>query len=139
MGLVWDPLAAKWREMYAALKEYKARFGDCNVPLRWKENPSLGVWVQEKRRALKKGKLSLEHISLLDEIAFVWDLLDARWLEMFDALQEFKTQFGSSDVPVEWKVNPKFGRWVHMQRHLRKQGKLSPERIKRLDELGFRW
>ena len=37
------------------------------------------------------------------------------------------------------KTDPILGRWVHTQRQERKRGKLSQERIGRLDQLGFTW
>lgn len=34
-----------WSQHYDELIEYKKRFGNCNVPLTFSENPSLGIWV----------------------------------------------------------------------------------------------
>jgi hypothetical protein len=43
-------------------------------------------------------------------------------------------------VPTRWKRNPQLGTWVTTLRHLKtKKGKLSEERRKRLDALGFGW
>lgn len=33
-----------WNERFEELKAYKQEFGDCNVPGRYKANPTLGRW-----------------------------------------------------------------------------------------------
>jgi predicted helicase len=40
----WDPQEAKWDNQFAALVQYKAQYGDCNVPASWSENPALASW-----------------------------------------------------------------------------------------------
>src|SRR4029077_2811031 len=41
LGFIWevDFLDALWESRFAELKHYKERFGDCNVPINWNENP----------------------------------------------------------------------------------------------------
>jgi hypothetical protein len=36
-----------WNQSFHELSEYKKRFGNCNVPLTFSENPSLGIWVSD--------------------------------------------------------------------------------------------
>ena len=40
-----DRLGVTWDERYGELRRYKDRFGDCNVPIAWSENPKLATWV----------------------------------------------------------------------------------------------
>lgn len=62
---------------YQELKEYKARNGDCNVPMR-KDQPRLGEWVGQQRKAYKlkkEGKQSAmtdERMEKLNKIGFTW-------------------------------------------------------------------
>jgi len=44
----------KWQSMFASLKEYKDKFGNCEVPYNYLENTSLGLWVQTQRRVFHK-------------------------------------------------------------------------------------
>ena len=44
-----------------------------------------------------------------------------------------------ADVPHAWPEDPYLAAWVRSQRHLRKQGRLAPDRFQRLDRLGFEW
>ncbi|KAL7516561.1 hypothetical protein ACHAWX_001563 [Stephanocyclus meneghinianus] len=39
-----------WHGRLTELKEYKEKFGDCNVPKGWGENPCLGDWVDKQRQ-----------------------------------------------------------------------------------------
>ena len=43
LGFIWDPHDVTWEIMFVELKHYKERFGDCNVPRGWAENPQLGT------------------------------------------------------------------------------------------------
>ena len=51
----------------------------------------------------------------------------------------FKKLYGHCNVMQNWVDNPKLGKWVSGQRQAKRQGQLSAEQIKRLQELGFRW
>ena len=139
LGFVMDPYAAYWEEMFAALVTFKAQHGHCNVPHRYAENPPLGSWVGAQRKDYKKDKLPNERIERLGELGFVWDHHAANWEEMFAALVTFKTQHGHCNVPRRYAENPPLGLWVGRQRQDHNSGKLSAQRIERLNALGFRW
>jgi hypothetical protein len=139
VGFVWDAKEEFWNEMLAALIEYKAAHGHCNVPTIWPHNPKLAVWVGNQRRLQKRGKLGEARINQMDEIGFTWDPYEAAWEEMFAALVEYKSTHADCKVPYNWPENPKLGKWVNKQRTTRNQQRLSVDRIRRLDELGFEW
>ncbi|NIN00078.1 MAG: hypothetical protein GTO24_19000, partial [candidate division Zixibacteria bacterium] len=84
-------------------------------------------------------RLSVERIRRLEELGFQWELIATAWEEMFSALLEYKKAHGDCNVPAKWSENPRLGRWVHKQRRDRKKSRLSTERIRRLDEVGFQW
>ena len=62
------------------LREYKNKFGHCNVPSKYAENRALGNWSSNLRTAysqIQRGrkpiiKLSSERIELLEKIGFKW-------------------------------------------------------------------
>jgi len=136
IGFVFDPWEDKWEEMFTALKDYKKKHGDCNVPRRWPENPQLGVWVNMQRR---ENRLSEDRKSRLEDIGFVRNLYVNRWEEMFAALKDYKKKHGNCNVPQSWPENPQLGVWVNTQRKVMKKGKLSTVRQKKLGALGFEW
>lgn len=128
-----------WESMYEILLEFKRNNGHCNVPDRWPENPQLGKWVGKQRTKRNRGLLSNVHIKRLDKIGFIWDLLTSNWEKMFEDLLDFKKQYGHCNIPSRWPENFKLSRWVFTQRVFWKNGKLSKDRIKRLEEAGFEW
>jgi hypothetical protein len=109
------------------------------VPAEYSENPELGTWVSTQRSARKTNRLPPESISRLDALGFEWDRFSAAWDERLTELQTFKDQHGHCNVPAVYSENPKLGSWVSVQRGTRRANNLSPDRISRLDALGFEW
>lgn len=68
----------KWMEMFERLKVFKQEHGNCNVPYNYKEDTSLGMWVQTQRRVYHKTtymygerkEMSEDRINLLKSIGF---------------------------------------------------------------------
>jgi len=70
--------SSSWMDRFMELKRYKDEHGDCDVPQKWKVNPSLGRWVDNQKTQHQKlydGKpthLTIERIQLLVSIGFIW-------------------------------------------------------------------
>jgi Fe2+ transport system protein FeoA len=137
LGFIWNQLEADWEEGFNYLKIYRDRVGHCRVPQRHKENGfSLGAWVSRQRQS--KNTLSLERRRRLDELGFVWDILEADWEEGFNYLKAYKESANHCDVPKDYKQNGfPLGLWVSEQRV--NKDRMSSERRRRLDEIGFVW
>ena len=138
LGLVWDMHELAWDKMFAALSDYRQKHGDCNVPQTWKDDPSLAIWCRVQRSLYKDNELSLVRIKRLEQIGFVWSVFAAAWEEMFAALTAYKQTHGDCNVPAGWKENPRLSNWCMSQRAACKNNTLSPERVQRLEQLGFR-
>jgi hypothetical protein len=139
LGFDWNPHTTVWETRFAELKRYKERFGDCNVPRQWTENPRLGTWVGTQRNLKKEGELDLERIKRLQDLGFEWDPLTAVWENMFAALQRYRERYGDCNAPARWPDNPRLSAWLDTQRTRQRVEKLSPARKARLDALGFEW
>ncbi|MDD5140399.1 MAG: Helicase associated domain protein [Verrucomicrobiales bacterium] len=139
IGFKWSPHASTWRTYYLALLDYRNRFGNCFVPLNWKENKKLARWVSSQRVDYGRNKLSSERIAMLEKIGFEWTGGVATWDERFAELCAYKERFGHTLVPVKWKENPLLGRWVSAQRYKGNQGKLNKDYEGRLNSIGFEW
>ena len=61
-----------WEKSYCELADYKNNFGQCNVPINYEANASLGAWVFSQRMAYKKGKLSEGRIEKLNKLGFLF-------------------------------------------------------------------
>jgi hypothetical protein len=141
IGFMWDPLATAWEKMFAALVVYRQTHGDCNVPIRWKGDPELGNWCRTQRSVFKRNALSQDRFKRLEQLGFVWDPFFAAWEEMFSELIAYKKAHGDCNVPKvgRGEDNAALGNWCSRQRFCYKSKQLAPDRITRMEQLGFVW
>ena len=137
----WDPNTEKWDTGFSVLKKFRIREGHCQVPHGFKEgNFSLGNWVMTQRILKEKGGLDIARVNRLDSVGFSWKPKTENWNKAFSALLKFKKREGHCLVPfVQKEGNIALGNWVMTQRMLRKNGKIDPVRLKRLNSIGFNW
>jgi len=133
----FESLFSSWDTNFGKLASFKERFGHCNVPKDWPENPKLGRWVRSQRRQKKSGNLTPERDRLLDEIGFF--SLSYAWGSYYALLIAFKAAHGHCHVPKDLPGNSKLSFWVSEQRSQKKSGKLTAEREQLLAALGFLW
>lgn len=143
-------LEGSWDLYIKALKQYKERMGDCDVPNKHVEvvdgvGVTLGRWCVNTRMVKKgkqRGTLTDERIKRLDEMGFIWDTLMYEWengLRHFD--KYVKEHDGDVLVPGDYIDIDGFhtGNWVSNKRSEFKNGKLERNRIFTLEEKGFVW
>jgi superfamily II DNA or RNA helicase len=137
LGFSWDPLAEEWETNFSALERFKQREGNARPgPKHQEDGVNLGLWVRTQRKA--KDRLSPERIARLDQLGFSWDPLTEDWETNFAALERFKQREGNARPSQKHKEDGlNLGLWVTNQRTVK--DRLSPERIARLDQLGFSW
>jgi hypothetical protein len=134
-----------WEPMFSQLERFKKREGHCNVPRSHTEDGmKLGTWVGNQRAYKKSGLLNPDRQKRLDEIGIEWfrhaEMAKLPWEQMFSLLERFKKCEGHCDVPPgETEDGINLRRWMVNQRQLKKNGKLDPDREKRLEEIGFEW
>jgi Helicase associated domain len=150
INFVWSLVESQWDERYEELKQYNKEHGTTMVPARYVGNYTLARWVETQRRqyALRKqnkaSKLTEEKIQLLNELDFVWDPLEVRWMEQYNKLVEYQRLNGQYEMPTNVS-DRSLRRWVLLQRqHYRKwktgdTSKLSARRKELLDQLGMDW
>jgi hypothetical protein len=134
----WNPVDdSGWEKTFAKLVEFKAREGHCNVPQRHVEGTiPLGKWVNFQR--VQRDSMPAERRQRLDAIGVVWNVRDDAWEKGFAALLAFKAREGHCNVPQRHiEQGFRLGTWVNSRRT--NKNKLSDERKKRLDEIGFVW
>ena len=67
------------------------------------------------------------------------------WLDMFRELCRYREKSGSCNVPKNCPINKKLGQWVRTQRLQYKKyekghpSQITPERLKMLSDIGFKW
>ena len=149
LGFEWDPLEAKYQQRLTALKQFVVREGHTRVPEKHKElingiEINLAAWILTRRRSREKGELSVERIAALDRLGFEWDPHEATFQQGLAALKQFVAREGHIVVfhsHIEWinGIKHRLGSWVIKCRAKYREGKLSAERIKALNQLNFEW
>ena len=149
IGFIWsfDNIKKQtWEERYRQLCAYRQKHGHCFVPVSCRENKVLGTWVASQRWIEAKGKLAAAKKKRLDALGFIWSrdtqdqmktIFDSQWEASFAKLKEYKLVHGTCQVSL--KIDPVLQRWTRWQRLLFYQGRLSAERIDRLNEIRFPW
>ena len=149
--------ADPWSIRYNQLRQYVVRNGNCKVPMIYKPNPPLGLWVKNQRQLYKNAKtgkgtkLSEERISKLNSIGFFWgknyadeshESFDAIFETNLSELKQHKETFGNFS-----KVHPnqELGIWITRLRaeyklFLKGQTSLiTLGHIQKLKQIGFSW
>ena len=153
---------SSWDNWIKELREYKARHGDVDVPLKYSHNQALGAFVNRQRtehRKLQQGlqtSLNEQRIASLNELGFKWAIRVGRtpWETRLNELKKFKEQHGHCNVPSTYPKNQPLAYWVFKQRgqfriyqkrdyvipgEKRQTCHMTPDRIRKLDEIGFEW
>jgi hypothetical protein len=140
IGFEWV-ISPTWVEMCALLQQFKKREGHCNVPQSHTEDEAnLGTWVTTQRQLKTKEQLDPDRKKRLEDIGFEWALLSAKWDEMYALLQQYKEREGHCNVPQSHTEDEgNLGKWVSLQRYVKRKERFDPDRQKQLEEIGFKW
>jgi len=143
IGMEWESVKNRtWMMYYGLAKEYYDQNGDLAVNLKYsKDGQNLGIWISSQRYAKKKGSLSDEQISLLEEIGMSWHQFSNKWEMGYGYALQYFEENNSCNAPAEY-VHPdgfKLGAWIATQRNKYKNGKLRKKQISRLEEIGIDW
>ena len=129
----------QWNARYRELEAFKAEHGHCSVP---QKLGTLGGWVNSQRTARNSGTLTEERVRKLDDIGFNWGTARGRrgtpmsWDDRLAELITYKTEHGHCNIPQSLGS---LGKWVDNQRHQKRKGKLSDERVRKLNDIEFQW
>jgi len=123
--------------MFGRLVAYKKEHGDCNVRQSWKEDRALGRWVSIQRRAKAQNKLSSQRRHRLESLGFVWNMAEEFWEKMYQELVAYKKRHGHCNMSRSDERNQSLASWVNNQRYLISMHRLLPDRLRRLNALGF--
>jgi hypothetical protein len=138
-----SPVAeARWQEMWLRLSAFATAHGHCNVPTLYDGGKALGAWCQRQRHHRRRGLLAASRVERLEGIGFSWDPMVEDWDEKLRLLERFKKEHGHCRVVpslVRTSDERALRKWIHRQRGLRREGKLAPERLTQLENLGLEW
>lgn len=126
-----------WNRGYEKLVEYKNNFGIVDVPKSLVFNGyKLGRWCLQQKIYYNKGELSQSRIDKLNSIGFVFDSLEEEWNRRYEQYKRYVSENKTLYVPKQTVYeNENLGSWILTQKHRFKMGKLSEERIKKLETI----
>lgn len=102
---------------------------------------AIGRWMEQQRKAFKAGSLKQERFMQLEQIGWISDIKEMQWKSMFELLQKYTEENGTSQVPQSVVYSGiSLGAWVATQRRTYKEAKLLKERVVFLESLtGWTW
>ena len=149
IGFIWTGIKGGgksnlWDDNFQSLLKFKEREGHLNVENgHFEDGFNLSDWVKNQRRSKRgtgRGRLDEDRIKKLNGIGFDWDPLKNNWDNYFNALEVFKKREGHLNISENHIENGlKIRGWLNSQKHRKNLGKISTERILRLENLGVAW
>ena len=97
--------------------------------------------MKEQRQQNLQSTLSKERTRILNNLDFDWSICAKKssWMDTYRTLEKFKHENGDCCVPQGYTADPSLGGWVTTQRVTKKNGSLTKEREKMLNDLEFSW
>ncbi|MCD7812946.1 MAG: Helicase associated domain protein [Lachnospiraceae bacterium] len=142
IGMVWQ--ADSWESRLELVKKWYRENGTLAIPQNTVvDGVWIGKWLITQKKALEEGKLSQKQAEQLSELPLDgMASASAHWNEMYRDAKEYSVNRGSiAKVPRGYRGRSggNLNVWVLNQRRTRRAGKLSEEKIRLLDEIGFVW
>ncbi len=141
LGLVWSVIDSAWDNAFAALVDYKQRYGNINIPVDYAtaQGTKLRVWMANQRTKFRQGKLSERQIEQLNSIGFSWTVQKDNWEIMFACAKRYYETYGDLNIPKDYVSDNgvNLNSWVISQRKNIKNDKLEQEKIEKLYTIGF--
>lgn len=132
------PLDTIFEDRFADLLKYKEKHGHVLVGKHDTEYNGLCGWVAYLRREPPRE----DHKKRLDDIGFVWSVLNENWQNKFRKVAEFKQIHGHFRIADCIKDSRELVSWVYNQRRSKLDGDsklLTNDKINLLDSIGFIW
>ena len=148
INVVWK-VVKTWNEAYLLAKKYyevhknlfiNYEFKTIDGSAYSKNGYGLGSWLVNQRRLYRLGKLSKDRIKLLEEIGIVWNIIKS-FEESYKLCLEYYKMYGTINMTKDYILEDGYnlGGFVYNQKILKRDGKLSSDRIKLFDDLGIDW
>ena len=143
IGMIWKK-ADPWEVRFALAKKYFEEHGNLDMPAAYNaDGMCISKWVNEQKQIYlgkREGKkLSDDQIKRLESIGMQWrDRKEIILLSRYELLKKYVEENGTVDVPVDYTIDGfQLGMWRQRQGNFYKNGKLTSEQIKLLNEIGM--
>jgi len=157
IGFIWDAKEWQFQRGLKELKDFKAMHGHLEIKI---TDGEFGSWFYSRRKEYlqylngERTTLSKHHRLELEEIGFGAHLAERRqpnaqekqvilrqcvsWETRYNELVKFRKEFNHTRVP-KLPLYAQLSTWVTRQRTLKSSGKLSRDRLLKLESIGFVW
>lgn len=127
----------KWNANFKLVKEFKKKFNRLPKHKEKYKGVAIGNWTNNQQYYFRRGALSNTHIRKLESIGLNLGRLQRQWNAKFELLKEFINEFNRFPKQSEHYKGIAIGIWTSDQKQYFKKGKLSEERIQKLESIGF--
>uniref|UniRef100_A0A7S0HPV7 Helicase-associated domain-containing protein n=1 Tax=Hanusia phi TaxID=3032 RepID=A0A7S0HPV7_9CRYP len=106
LGFRWG-IHTDWELRFQELLDFRNQHGHCNVPQKYKSNPSLGAWVAQQRRRFKHMTLTWDKVKRMEKAGIEWQLRRGRhasgpWMAADSSTQQDESvEVKESDMKAE--------------------------------------
>lgn len=140
MGIpLLDPPKSAFDQGREPLKSFVAREGHANIPISHIDNSGfkLGQWIRSMRAKWKNKELTRAQISFLSRYGVHKSQYENQFETFVSLLRKIVEETGSPNVPDSFEYEgKKIGGWLRDNRKKWRDNKLSPQRVKILEDLG---
>ena len=149
IGMIWNVPDYSWEENFAGALAFYRKHGHLDIPVDYcaPNGLKIGTWIR-RQRDLRAGKLpngvppTAKQIARLDEIGMVWkNKFETAWDRGYQAALAYHDEYGNLYVPTAYGSDQGFDlyEWVTTQRNKYRAGKLSTDKIHKLESIGMDW
>lgn len=129
-----------WSDYYKALKLYLSENNDVDINSIYRdivfEKYKIGEWIHRQRVAYSLQKLTLNQINQLEKMGLFWNLNNDIFADNLSKLEIFIKE--NNQYPTK-KSNYSLFNFVSDLRKNYKNGRLSDDKVKALNNMGFIW
>lgn len=142
IGIQWendDP----WEKGYIHAQEYYVQNANLMVPGKYEcsDGYNLGGWIKNQRQQYSERGISEDQIQRLESIGMVWNSQNHLWQKSYRMAKEFFERNHHLNVPRNYKkeINYDLNEWFRQQREADRNGTLTDDRRKLLEDIKFDW
>ena len=140
IGMIWQK-EDSWDIRFGLAKQYFDENGNIDMSTNYvSDGIWLGKWISEQKKKYKIGELSAEQVRKLETLGIDWNAdiqskHDEIWEEHFNRIRAISDRTGVLGNTSE--ETKKLNAWLRVQRKNYRDGKLSADRISKLQSAGI--
>lgn len=146
LGMIWDAELLRrggWNAKFEILGVYvvdnNGKFPAGNYVT--ENGIKLGQWLNNQRQYYRRGKLLPHRKDKLEKLGIVWDVLEQCWEDWYQQAKVYSQNYGNLCFFIQknGQGSKSLEVWLSNQRFEYGRGKLLPERIQKLENIGMVW